>query len=108
MQGDEVRERMLRVGKVLGVCTLGVLGVLLLLVLPATVSVAQTADWTQQAKLIASDAAAGDEAGASVSIAGDTLTVGSHLDDGGAGSAYVFQRSGTSWSQQAKLTGELP
>jgi hypothetical protein len=63
--------------------------------------------WTQQAKLVGSDTAAADEFGTSVRIDGDTLVVGApHNDDAGAssGSAYVFTRSGSSWSQQAKLT----
>ena len=63
--------------------------------------------WTQQALLTASDAAAGDSFGASVSISGDTAVVGANLDqDAGSnsGSAYVFVRSGTTWTQQAKLT----
>ena len=70
------------------------------------------ADWssaTQQAKLAASDAAAGDRFGNSVSISedGNTAIVGAHLEDtaadNDAGSAYIFARSGTSWSQQAKI-----
>ena len=63
--------------------------------------------WSQQAKLTASDAAANDQFGYPVSISGDYIVVGGHRnDDGGdgSGSAYVFIRSGTSWSQQAKLT----
>jgi FG-GAP repeat/Concanavalin A-like lectin/glucanases superfamily len=63
--------------------------------------------WTQQAKLTASDAAAGDLFGTSVAIEGDTIVVGAYgNDDGGAnsGSAYVFTRSGSVWSQQAELT----
>ena len=63
--------------------------------------------WSQQAKLTAGDAAAGDRFGVSVSIEGDTVVVGAFLDgDAGfaSGSAYVFVRSGTSWTQQAKLT----
>ncbi|MEI7911858.1 MAG: choice-of-anchor D domain-containing protein [Verrucomicrobiota bacterium] len=63
--------------------------------------------WSQQAKLIASDPAAGDEFGISVALNGDTALVGSWLDDTAAGtdagSAYVFVRSGTSWTQQTKL-----
>lgn len=63
--------------------------------------------WTQQAKLTADDAAAGDNFGISVSISGDTAVVGGYLADhaGGtdAGSAYVFVRSGTVWTQQTKL-----
>ncbi|KAA3597652.1 MAG: T9SS C-terminal target domain-containing protein [Calditrichaeota bacterium] len=63
--------------------------------------------WSEQAKLTASDAAAFDEFGCSISIKGDDLIVGARKnDDGGneSGSAYVFTRSGTSWSEQAKLT----
>jgi hypothetical protein len=63
--------------------------------------------WTEQAKLTASDMAAGDFFGASVSIAGDTAIVGAwQNDDAGtsSGSAYVFLRTGSNWTQQAKLT----
>ena len=64
--------------------------------------------WTQQAKLTASNGAAGDVFGYSVSISGDYAIIGAYLDDVGAnveqGSAYIFVRSGTNWTQQAKLT----
>ncbi len=74
----------------------------------AYVFVRSGAIWTEQAKLIASDAAAGDGFGASVSISGDTVVIGAYTDDhaGGAdaGSAYVFVRSGTVWTEQGKLT----
>ena len=63
--------------------------------------------FAEDAKLTASDAAAGDFFGASVAISGDTIVVGAHLnDDAGSdsGSAYVFTRSGTIWTEQAKLT----
>ena len=65
--------------------------------------------WIQEAKLTASDAAAGEEFGRSVSISGDTIVVGA--DDAAgevvdSGAAYVFQRRGTRWVQQAKLTAE--
>ncbi|MDJ0610037.1 MAG: FG-GAP repeat protein [Kiloniellales bacterium] len=63
--------------------------------------------WSEQAKLTAGDAAAGDAFGWSVAISGDTVVVGAYVDnDAGSnsGSAYVFQRSGTAWSEQAKLT----
>jgi len=62
--------------------------------------------WTEQAKLSASDGAAGDNFGNSVSISGDTAIVGARGNDdagGSSGSAYVFVRSGTTWTQQAKL-----
>ena len=63
--------------------------------------------WSQQQKLTASDAATSDHFGYSVSIDGDYAIVGApHNDDDGnsSGSAYIFSRSGTSWSQQDKLT----
>ena len=63
--------------------------------------------WTEQAKLTASDAAAGDLFGSAVSVDGDTALIGARADDdagGNSGSAYVFFRSGTTWTQQAKLT----
>jgi hypothetical protein len=65
--------------------------------------------WSQQAKLVASDAAASDLFGTSVTISsdGNTVAVGATSDDTAAGadtgSAYVFTRSGSTWSQQAKL-----
>ena len=62
--------------------------------------------WTQQAKLFASDAAPGDYFGISVSLDGDTALIGAYKDDDkgiDSGSAYVFTRTGTTWTQQAKL-----
>ena len=61
--------------------------------------------WSEQAKLIASDAAAGDGFGRSVSISGDTVIVGALSDDNGfnSGSAYIFTRTGGVWSEQIKL-----
>jgi hypothetical protein len=64
--------------------------------------------WSQEQKLIASDAAPSDNFGYSVAIDGDLAVVGAPFDNistaADAGSAYVFRRSGTSWSQEAKLT----
>ena len=63
--------------------------------------------WSQQQKLLASDAASVDRFGSSVAISGETVVVGAPVDDGAAGfdqgSAYVFVRSGEVWSQQQKL-----
>ncbi len=62
---------------------------------------------TEDVKLTASDAAAGDEFGRSVSISGDTIIVGANSNDGAghdSGAAYVFTKSGTTWTEQAKLT----
>ncbi|MCH7819670.1 MAG: T9SS type A sorting domain-containing protein, partial [Candidatus Marinimicrobia bacterium] len=62
--------------------------------------------WTQEAKLLPSDGAALDHFGSSVSISGDYAVVGATGDDDNApdaGSAYLFKRSGTSWTQEAKI-----
>ena len=64
---------------------------------------------TEQAKLVASDGATSDQFGYSVSISGDGVyaVIGAYNDvvgaSGNQGSAYIFVRSGTSWTQQAKL-----
>jgi len=63
--------------------------------------------WTQQAKLIASNGSYEDYFGISVSISGDYAVIGSYRDDdngNNSGSAYIFYKSGTTWTQQAKLT----
>jgi len=66
------------------------------------------AGWVQEAKLVASDAADGDQFGSSVSIDGNTVVVGAPMDDDLAGAdqgtAYVFTRSGTTWFERVKLT----
>jgi hypothetical protein len=62
--------------------------------------------WTEQQKLHASDGAAGDQFGSNFDLYGDTLLVGSMLDDDmgkDSGSAYIFTRTGTTWTQQQKL-----
>lgn len=76
--------------------------------------------WSQQAYLKASNTEASDSFGRDVSVFGDTIVVGSPLEDSNAtglngdqnnnsatnaGAAYVFVRSGTTWSQQAYLKG---
>ena len=62
--------------------------------------------WSEQAKLTASDAAADDYFGYSVSVSGDSAVVGAHCDDdngSNSGSAYAYVRSGSTWAEQAKL-----
>ncbi|MFC1601038.1 FG-GAP repeat protein [Candidatus Sumerlaeota bacterium] len=61
--------------------------------------------WTFQQKLTASDAAAYDAFGYTVSISGDTALVGAPYE-GWPGAAYVFTRTGGVWSQQTKITGD--
>ena len=73
--------------------------------------------WAQQAYLKASNTGSGDLFGVSVAVSGDTVVVGAPSEDssatgvnstanelaGQSGAAYVFVRSGTTWSQQAYL-----
>jgi FG-GAP repeat len=74
--------------------------------------------WTQQAYLKASNTGANDLFGASVGISGNTVVVGAYGEDSAAtgvngnqvdnsaaesGAAYVFVRSGSTWTQQAYL-----
>jgi FG-GAP repeat protein len=64
--------------------------------------------WTQQQKLVAPDAAVGDGFGGSLALSGDTLIVGAPGDDTAAGvdagSAWVFVRTGASWTARQTLT----
>ena len=66
--------------------------------------------WTEQTKLTDSTGASADRFGRSVALSdnGNTALVGALLDDIGAntnqGSAVVFTRLGTTWTQQTKLT----
>ncbi|MGE0884374.1 MAG: putative Ig domain-containing protein [Blastocatellales bacterium] len=65
------------------------------------------ANWTFQQKLFAADGQPGDKFGSALAISGDTALIGAPEDDEGSdleiGSAYVFVRSGTTWSFQQKL-----
>ena len=66
-------------------------------------------DWTQQQELTASDAAAGDLFGFSVSVDGDIALVGAqgHWTGGHnqQGDAYLFTRSAGDWTQHQELAG---
>ncbi len=62
--------------------------------------------WTPQAKLTGGD----DESGAgrfgrSVALSADGNTALIGAPNGGGGAAWVFTRAGSTWTQQAKLTG---
>ncbi|QTA89304.1 C1 family peptidase [Desulfonema magnum] len=66
-------------------------------------------NWIRQAKLVASDGERNDYFGYSVSVSGDYAIVGAYRDDDGgkdSGSAYIFKRSGTDWTEQDKLTSD--
>jgi hypothetical protein len=60
--------------------------------------------WMQQAVLTVEDSEPGDYFGYSVGIDGDTAIVGALGKDNNSGAAYIFVRSGVTWSLQAKLT----
>jgi hypothetical protein len=61
--------------------------------------------WTQQAKLVASDGSTNERFGDSVSISSDgfTILVSTANVVASRRSGYVFTRSGSIWTQQAKL-----
>ncbi|MEZ4799743.1 MAG: FG-GAP repeat protein [Flavobacteriales bacterium] len=68
--------------------------------------------WTQMDKIVASDRAAGDLFGVSVSISGDYVIVGAYNEDedpsGGntldeSGSAYIFRNISGNWAQANKI-----
>ena len=65
-------------------------------------------NWTQKQKLLASDGAAGDFFGNSVSVYNNTAVIGAYYDDDNgpnSGSAYVFEKNSSgNWTQTAKLT----
>ena len=64
--------------------------------------------WTQQAKLVAADAADMDNFGERVAISQNTIVVSASGKDvsslENAGAAYVFEKSGAAWPQAARLT----
>ena len=66
----------------------------------------QGTTWNEEAKLTASDAAPLDRFGRLVAISGDYAVIGARYGDGAAvdsGSAYLFKRNGTAWTEEAEL-----
>lgn len=68
--------------------------------------------WKQEAKIVASDIAEKDQFGISVAISGNYAIVGAYTADKDAaganivydaGAAYIFKRTGTTWTQEAKV-----
>ncbi len=55
------------------------------------------------AKLTAKDAAANDQFGQSVAIAGDTIAVGAWKDDASLGSIYLFRQTDGKWIETGKI-----
>jgi len=85
---------------------------------PATTTTPHTTLPLYEAYLKASNTDAGDGFGLSIAVDGDTIVVGAPFEDSAAtgingnqadnsatnaGAAYVFVRSGTTWTQQAYL-----
>ena len=65
--------------------------------------------WAEQAKLTASDGILLDFFGSAVSMSGDTVVIGSFFSDAPAshsGSAYVYQRTGATWTEEQKLVAD--
>ncbi|MCH2137282.1 MAG: hypothetical protein MK101_12020, partial [Phycisphaerales bacterium] len=60
--------------------------------------------WSQVAELTAPDGASNDGFGASVALDGDTCVISAYGDNDFTGSAYVFTKSGGTWSHVQKLT----
>lgn len=62
--------------------------------------------WVEEQKLLAGGGTADDLFGNAVAIDGDVAIVGAYAADGavpGAGAAYVFRRSGSTWTEEQKL-----
>lgn len=59
--------------------------------------------WTQQAKIVAADRSASAFFGYSVDISGSYVIVGAPQDSSNSGAAYIYERSGTTWTQVKKV-----
>jgi hypothetical protein len=67
--------------------------------------------WTEQAKIAPADLTAGNEFGTDVAVDGDTIAISAPnqfipetpTELAGYGAVYIFTRTGTTWTQQAKL-----
>jgi len=68
-----------------------------------------TSGWQLQQTLVASDRDMSDFFGYSMDIDGSTIVVGAYMEDPNskekAGSAYIYMRSGSTWSEQQKIEG---
>ncbi|MCU0332412.1 MAG: T9SS type A sorting domain-containing protein [Ignavibacteriaceae bacterium] len=64
--------------------------------------------WSQQgSKLVVTDAIGSARFGISVDLSsdGNTAIIGGHTDNANAGAAWIFTRSGNTWTSQTKLIG---
>lgn len=72
----------------------------------AHVFVLSNGRWIEQAELLGSDLGASSCQGLHLELFGDELLAGAHEAFAGTGgSAYLFTRSGTQWTERAKLQG---
>jgi hypothetical protein len=62
--------------------------------------------WSLQQRLVPDDLQAGQELGKVVALDGDTLVAGAYAADASKGAGYVFTRSGTTWTQQARVVAD--
>lgn len=62
-------------------------------------------NWTQQARLTASDGVAGDYFGYSVSISAGHAIIGAQGVDSNTGAVYIFECNDGNWTQQTKIPG---
>jgi hypothetical protein len=74
----------------------------------AWVYVRSGSTWTEQAKLTSKEASGNVQQGYSVALSadGNTALIGGKTYKGGEGAAWVFTRSGPTWTERAKLVGE--
>ncbi len=70
------------------------------------VYVLQNGQWLHQAWLLPSAMHPYSDFGAQLDLDGDRLVVGSHGEDSFAGAVYVYERTGSTWAETARL--QLP
>lgn len=65
------------------------------------------AAWSQQAKLVPASLADGDSFGFAVAMKGDRVVIGAPMAQSRAGAAHVFERSGSAWSERARIVAPI-
>jgi hypothetical protein len=70
----------------------------------ATIFFRNGGTWEFQQDVTASDGSSSDLFGFSVAVDGDYAIVGAYRDASETGAAYIFQRSGSTWSEIKKVT----
>ncbi len=67
---------------------------------------ASDGEWLERASLRAADGEIGDAFGQALAVRGNHMVVGAPKKDAGRGVAYVFERSGSVWTEVARLSLE--